>query len=477
MTSANLITVLQDEFDQDALVCGKNECKKLELQNYGRSHFETPLAVVYPNSSEEIQRLVELAKGHGVKVVVRSSQGYVSLNGASLPSKGIDAIMINLSRMDKIVKIDHVNRMALIEPGVTYRQLNEEAAKYGLFVEHPFQVRDQKSVISSLLDREPTMIPKYQWDIPDPLCCVEFVMGNGKIFRTGSAAGPGTLEEMWEAGCGLNNPMGPVQLDYGRALTGSQGTMAIVTWATVKLQFLPKARQAMLIQDDDYEKISDFAYSGIRSRFGDEYIILNAKAYQTLTNIPAHKKWVALLSVSGLNYFPEKRLHGQIEDLNVIAKSYGLTTTQITDKKHEKILFNLFDKSSKYREKYGLENIDTIFFLSTLDKAASYVDIMAEQMNVNGYNQSDLLVYIQPTMMGRNCHIEFSIPSGNGVNGDVLYDKATTALMEKKAFFNRPYGEMTSKVFKVWNEHARQLVKMKQVFDPDGILNPGKLVF
>jgi hypothetical protein len=42
-------------------------------------------------------------------------------------------------------------------------------------------------------------MPKYHWDIGDPLACVEVIFGTGDMFRTGAAAGPGSLEEQWAA--------------------------------------------------------------------------------------------------------------------------------------------------------------------------------------------------------------------------------------------------------------------------------------
>ncbi len=67
------------------------------------------------------------------------------------------------------------------------------------------------------------MIPKYHWDTTDPMLCTEIVFGTGDIFRTGSAAGPGSLKEQWAHGGAQKNPMGPAQTDFARIVQGSQG--------------------------------------------------------------------------------------------------------------------------------------------------------------------------------------------------------------------------------------------------------------
>jgi len=43
-------------------------------------------------------------------------------------------------------------------------------------------------------------MPKYHWDIADPLACTEVVFGTGELFRTGAAAGSGSIQEQWAAG-------------------------------------------------------------------------------------------------------------------------------------------------------------------------------------------------------------------------------------------------------------------------------------
>ncbi|MFC1946897.1 FAD-binding oxidoreductase, partial [Chloroflexota bacterium] len=72
-------------------------------------------------------------------------------------------------------------------------------------------------------------MPKYQWDISDPLACVEVIFGSGDEFRTGQAAGPGSVEEQWKVGGIQKAPYGPGVASWHRIIQGSQGTIGIVT--------------------------------------------------------------------------------------------------------------------------------------------------------------------------------------------------------------------------------------------------------
>jgi len=85
-----------------------------------------------------------------------------------VPSTG-GAIILDLSGMKNIIHIDRKNRVAMFEPGVTFSELASAAGQKGLRLNMPLLPRQSKSVVGSLLEREPVMMPKYHWDISDPL--------------------------------------------------------------------------------------------------------------------------------------------------------------------------------------------------------------------------------------------------------------------------------------------------------------------
>ena len=70
--------------------------------------------------------------------------------------------------MKKIIIVDRARRVAMVEPGVTFGELIPAAEKEGLRLNMPLLPRKSKSVVGSMLEREPVIMPKYQWDISDP---------------------------------------------------------------------------------------------------------------------------------------------------------------------------------------------------------------------------------------------------------------------------------------------------------------------
>jgi FAD/FMN-containing dehydrogenase len=90
--------------------------------------------------------------------------------------------------------------------------------------------------------------------------------------------------------------------------------------------------------------------------------------------------------------------------------------------------------------------------------------------------------YIQPMVQGRGCHCEFNLFCDDSDAGEFqqtreLFIEASEALMGSGAFFSRPYGHWASLVYQDQSEEVVTLRKLKRIFDPNGILNPGKLCF
>ncbi len=289
------------------------------------------LCEVRPSDAGQVKGLVDLARSEGLNLVPVSS-GAPHLKGGSIPAE--PAVMVDLSRMDRIVRVDRRNRVALVEPGVTFAALELEAGRQGLRVLSPLAPRPGKSVLASCLEREPFLVPKYHFDTTDPLLCTEVVFGSGDFFRTGSAAGPGSLEDQWALGNAQKNPMGPASSDLGKLLQGSQGTLGLVTWGTVKLEVKPSIHTFFFIQAGNPAWLSPFIYEACKRRLGDEMLVLDATALACLLGgspdeiraaAGRQAPYTLIYAMSGIaDMLPERRVAYQEKDLGLIARSNGL---------------------------------------------------------------------------------------------------------------------------------------------------------
>jgi hypothetical protein len=336
-------------------------------------------------------------------------------------------------------------------------------------------------------------MPLYQWDAIDPLTCIEVIFGTGDLFRTGSAAGPGTLEEQWNAKQAQVNPMGPGQTDFARVVQGAQGTMGIVTWATVRCELIPSLQKPYLIGAPKLEKLSDFIYRLMWLKIADECLLLNSSSlaailaknpaeYNSLRgSLPA---WLLFFCLAGYEYFPEERIQYQEKEMVEAAQKLGIEPTSAISGLSAYELLRMLARPSeepywKLRYKGACQDI---FFLTTLDRVPKFVNVMYGIAEQNGYPTSDIGIYVQPMVQGTSCHCEFNLfydPNNKKEAARIqeLYTQAGEALMNAGAFFSRPYGALADLAYRRDGETTAALKKVKQIFDPNNIMNSGKLCF
>jgi FAD/FMN-containing dehydrogenase len=449
-----------------------------------------PQAIVRPKNTDQVMELIKFARTEKMNLIF-SSSAYPHFHGGSIPHD--EGVIVDMSEMDKIVRMDRRNKVTLIEPGVTFGQLSKAADEAGLKVLMPLLPRSGKSVLASYLEREPILIPKYHWDMTDPLLCTELVFGTGDLFRTGSAAGPGTLEEQLTAGRAQKSPMGPGQTDLVRVVQGSQGTMAGVTWGTVKLEVKPSIHRLLFVPDRDLSKLTDFMYKALRLKLGDEFLILNAF---TLASIIAEERdrilelaakqapWTLIYGISGYEYLPAERITYQEDDLAKIALSAGVSTTSeiagCFAKRMDQILSS--PSSEPYYKKRFKDSFADIFFLTTLDRTHEFISIMEIEAEKLAFPISEIGTYIQPIQQGRSIHLEFTIPYSSSDKKDIdrakaFFTSASGAFSKAGAFFSRPYGIWSDLAYSRCPDTVSVLKKVKAMFDPDHVLNRGNLCF
>ncbi len=451
-----------------------------------------PECVVKPTSTEAVQQLVKLAN-ETLTPLVPVSSGPPHFRGDTVPGIG-GAVIVDLSKMKKIINVDRARRVAMVEPGVTFGELIAAAAKEGIRLNLPLLPRKSKTVIGSLLEREPVIMPKYQWDISDPLACVEVIFGSGDEFRTGQAAGPGTVAEQWNVGGVQKAPYGPGVASWHRIIQGAQGTIGIVTWASMRCELLPSVEEPFVVGADNFTTLLELASWLIRLRMVNECFILNntnlaaifakkwPKDFQSLKdNLPA---WILFYTVAGYEYLPEERVSSYIKDITDITKRLGVEALKAVGGISANEILKTVQQPSeepywKLRYKGGCEDI---LFLTINDKLEGQIGAMYDTVKKAGYPSSDVGVYIQPIVQGTGVHCEFNLfydPANASEVNRVknLSALAIKALLAKGAFFSRPYGENSKMIMNRDAASIAVLNKLKKMFDPNHVMNPGKVCF
>ncbi len=450
-----------------------------------------PLVVVKPKNADQVQGLVKWANLTRTPLVPVSS-GPPRFYGDTVPTAA-GAVVMDLSGMKRIIKIDSRNRVAMIEPGVTFGELQPELAKQGLRLTTPLLPRANKSVVASFLERQPTLIPRYQWTLLEPLRCLEVVWGDGSILWTGEAGEPpATLEEKWKLGLAQLDPIGPGQVDYYRLVSAAQGTIGIATWATVRCELLPKLHKLYFIPAQKLDDLIDCAYKLTRVRLGDEFLLLNNSNLASIlgqgSDITALKQklppWIIIMGIAGRKYLPEERIEFQEKDITCILQQFGLQLLPaLPGTSGEQVLEALLNPSKTPYWKLGYKGgCQDIFFLTTLNRAPEFLKTMNSVAAELGYATTDIGGYIQPLQQGVSCHCEFNLPYNPDNQTETtrmrqLFAKASDRLLKEGAFFSRPYGIWAEGEYNRAAQTTIMLKKVKGIFDPNNVLNPGKLCF
>ena len=472
-----------------------NDSKTLEAYRSDMSLWFTepklPKYVVWPENIKHIQQLVQLANIYEISLVPTSSAP-PRFHGTSIPRKD-DSIVVDFTKMNKILNIDVINRGVMLEPGVNFEEYIAEARKSKLRPHLPLYPYAKKSVVGAALDREPVIIPKYHWDIADPLLCTELVFGTGNMFRTGAAAGPGNLTQQKASGGAQKNPMGPTQFSPFRLVQGAQGSIALVSWATLKVQAAIDVRKTFFVTSDEIDTNFEFIYEILKYRLGDEIFILNNLNLATLVendplkieklrdNLP---KWICIISLTGTGALAQGKINWQEGDISEYATKFGVKLKDnilgVSNDSITKIMEEASPVPWRLKYKGGCSDV---FFITTMDETPRYKNILYETAKKEKFEQSNIGIYIQPLVQGCNVHCEFDLyfDPNNEAESKIAKNtflKSSKTLIDHGAFFNRPFGVWADMIYpKIQPAIVQSMKKVKNIFDPKHVLSPGALCF
>lgn len=209
-------------------------------------HSHRPSCAVWAETAEQVTAILKLANQEKTSVIPRGSG--TGLTGMAVPEKG--GIVLDLTRMNKIIKISIEDRLAVVQPGVVYADLEKALAAYGFFFP-PDPASGQVCTLGGNVATNAGGVKGAKYGTTrDYVLGLQVVLPDGRIMRTGSRT--------------MKSVSG---YDLTRLFVGSEGTLGVVTEIILKINPKPTATSTVLATfdslDDAGRAVSQIMYSGI----------------------------------------------------------------------------------------------------------------------------------------------------------------------------------------------------------------------
>lgn len=188
-----------------------------------------PDAVVFVETIEEVQAVIKIANKYRIPVICRGAG--TNVVGACIVQHG--GIILNFSKMNKIIEINKENMTAVVEPGVVLGDLQREVEKLGLFYP-PDPSNLAVSTIGGSIAQSSGGAKSFKYGTTkDYIIDLKVVMANGEVLQTGANT--------------IKNATG---YNLGSLFVGSEGTLGIVVEATLKLIPKPESKKVVMAYFD-----------------------------------------------------------------------------------------------------------------------------------------------------------------------------------------------------------------------------------
>ena len=212
-------------------------------------YHRAPLAVVLPENVEQISQIVRLCAAHTPKVALIAQGGNTGLVGGCAVLEHTPSLILNLTRLNRIIALDTQNQTMTVQAGVTLAQVQQHAAAHDLLFPLSLASEDSATIGGNLATNAGgTQVLRY--GTMRELCLgLEVVLADGQVLSE--------LNTLRKNNTGY---------DLKQLFIGAEGTLGIITAAVLKLYPQPVRRQVALIGATDLPRLMQ-AFDRLRQRF------------------------------------------------------------------------------------------------------------------------------------------------------------------------------------------------------------------
>ena len=417
-----------------------------------------PDAVVFPKEAGEVSEILKIANEENIFIIPRGSGS--GMTGGSVPVMG--GVVIAMTRFNRIIEIDTDNLTAFVEPGVITARFHREVEKLGLFYP-PDPSSSEFSTLGGNLAECAGGPRAVKYGVTrDYVLGLEAVLPTGEIVKMG-----------------VKTAKGVVGYDLTRLLIGSEGTLGVITQMTLKLLPLPESVRTMTASFNDLgkaaEAVSEIIRRGIIPRtieFMDKASIICVENYLK-TKISSDAEALLLIEVDGRADETESairrledlctflgageiRIAGTKEEAATIWKARKAISpalfTYAPDKINEDIVVprsripDMVRKIDEMKNRTGL----TIVSFGHAGDGNIHFNIMLDKKNRQDMKKAEAAIEEL---------FDYTVELGGTISGEHGIG------ITKAAYMTKEIGPVEIELMK----------NIKKLFDPKGILNPGKI--
>jgi glycolate oxidase len=417
-----------------------------------------PDIVVFPRSTDDVVAIVKIAHEYGVPLVGRGAG--TGLSGGSIARAG--GIMVGFARMNRIIEIDLENERAVVQPGVVNLDITLAVEPHGYFYA-PDPSSQRACTIGGNVSENAGGPHTLAYGVTtNHVMGLEVVLPDGSVFHIGG-----------------KEPDLP-GYDLTGLLTGSEGTMVLVTKVTVRLMRKPESVKTILViydSDDDAGRtvaaITERAITPVAVEMLDG-VMLKMVEQATHAGYPLDAAAVLLIELEGMREVVEQ----QVQQIREAAVACGAREVRLAKSSEERELLwkgrkNAFGAVGRVSPTYYVQDgvvprtkiAPTLRFIGEVGK--KYGLTISNIFHAGDGNMHPIILFdarkpgdLEKTKAAGEEILSYCIAAGGSITGEHGVG------MEK--------NEMMAHLFSA--ESLDMMRSFKLLFDPDNRLNPGKVL-
>ncbi len=446
-------------------IVGSDDIKsdKIHLRAYSydatKEHFE-PDVVVFPENEEEVSKILKYCNENKIAIIPRGAGS--GFTGGALPVNG--GIVLALEKyMNKILEIDEKDMVAVVQPAVVNATLQKEVEKRGLFYPPDPASMDYSTLGGNVSENAGGMRAAKYGLTKDYVMSLRAVLPNGDIIR----AGKRTIKDV----AGYN---------VAGILIASEGTLGVITEITLKLLPKPKLKKTYMGIFESVEDAMSAVYKSLASgampvamEFMDA-LVVKALREKLGVDLP---EWAGALLVGDVDGNVEEEINYQLKILEESFKQEGAKEFKVAkDEQESNEIWFARRNASQSITIYGSKklNEDISVPRSKLPQALNKINSIGQKYN--------LVVPCFGHAGDGNIHVNVMVDGNNKEEvkkGYKAVEEIFQAVVDMGGTLSGEHGIGLSKapfMQIAFSEAEMNLFRrIKAAFDPNGILNPGKM--